>query len=99
MVCLNVHFSTGSYTAAVIRWLSVLTLLLAACSETSGIALELGVRVDAGGGDEKLKVGSLKLLIGRETAGRLGTSATWSINITQLTSVSELKSWFKQLFK
>lgn len=37
----------------------------------------LGVSVVAGGGDEKLKVGSLKLLIGRETAGRFGTSATW----------------------
>lgn len=73
---LHVKFSSGSYTAAVIRGQSSLTLLSAARSETRGFAMVLGVSVEAGGGDEKLKVGSLKLLIGRETAGRSGTSAT-----------------------
>lgn len=51
-----------------------------ACSETRGIGAVLGVGVSVKGGswEEKLKVGRLKLLIGRETAGRFGTSATSS---------------------
>lgn len=43
-----------------------------------GIGLVLGVRVKARGGDEKLKVGRLELLMGNETAGSSGTSITWS---------------------
>lgn len=66
------------------------TLLLDACSETRGIGVVLGVSVKGGSWEEKLKVGRLKLLIGRETAGRFGTSATWSRETSQLNTVPEI---------
>lgn len=53
------------------------TLPTTAGSDTGGAGVVLGVNVEAGGGEEKLKVGRLKLLSGRETAGRFGTSAIW----------------------
>lgn len=66
------------------------TLLTAACLETRGTGAVLGVSAEAGGEEEKVKVGRLKLLIRRETAGRPGSSATWSRKTSQLKTVSEL---------
>lgn len=71
------------------------TLLTEACSETRGVGVVLGVSVEAGGGEEKLKVGRLKLLMGRETAGKSGTSATWRRKTPQLNSFRN-KPFLKQ---
>jgi hypothetical protein len=43
-----------------------------------GAALEVELMAVVGGGGEKLKVGRLKVLMGREMAGRSGTSITSS---------------------
>lgn len=63
--------------------MAFVSLLLDACSETRGIGVVLGVSVKGGSWEEKLKVGRLKLLIGRETAGRFGTSATSSSGLLE----------------
>lgn len=68
------------------------TLLTDARSETRGAGVVLRVSVEAGGGEEKLNAGSLKLLIGRETEGRFGTSATWRQKTSQLNTVLELNA-------